>query len=88
MRLEAGRKIGYAIKAPHVKALEIFKTKDGNRDHTSENAGAALSIERSVLQKSSRYSHLWDGRKSESSEQISAVNFEDGSEYVTQDEPV
>ena len=80
MRLEAGRKIGYGIKALHVRELEGSKTKELNQECTVENTGAAVLDERSACQEPSMYSCLCDERTSEASKQTLALKFEDRSE--------
>ena len=48
VRFEAVRKIGYAIKAPNVDALENLKMEDRKQEETYKNAGTAHPIERSA----------------------------------------
>ena len=39
VRLESGRKIGYAFKAPNLKVLEDHRMEDPTQERTSENTG-------------------------------------------------
>ena len=71
-----------------MRALEDPETEDRNQEYTNAKADAALSAERSATQGPRAYAHLWDGITSESAEQILGVNFDDLSEYGTQEEPV